>query len=284
MKISISSYSFNQLFKTGAMTQFDTIAKSKEMGADAIEFVDIQAPKDTSKEEYAVILANECKKNSLPISCFTFSADFLQGSNGDTDKEIERVKKMIDIAEILDTDLVRHDASRGDGRAFDVILPIIADACRQVTEYAHKKGIRTTVENHGFFCQDSYRMEKLYARVNHPNFGLLADMGNFLCADEEPDKAFSRLAAYTFYTHAKDFHFKSAMLSNPGQGFFTTRGGNYLRGAIIGHGDVPIKTCLSALKQANYTGYVGIEFEGMEEPIEAIQIGLDNLRRYIYEL
>ena len=38
-------------------------------------------------------------------------------------------------------------------------------------------------ENHGFFSQDAYRVEKLINSVACPNFGALIDMGNFLCAD-----------------------------------------------------------------------------------------------------
>ena len=28
----------------------------------------------------------------------------------------------------------------------------LADACREITLYAAEKGVRTCVENHGFFC------------------------------------------------------------------------------------------------------------------------------------
>ena len=283
MKISVSSYSFNKLLSSNEMTQFDCISKAKEIGFDAIEFVDILAPDCVSKEKYAAILSKECKRLEIPISSFTFGADFLTGSGGNTYLEIERVKKMVDIAGILGANLIRHDATTGDGRSFDTILPIIADACREVTIYAATKGIKTTVENHGYFCQDSDRVEKLYNAVGNANFGLLADMGNFLCADEAPEKAFGKVAPYTFYAHAKDFHVKSAMLPDPGDGFFRSRSGNYLRGAIIGHGDVPVLHCIRALKNAKFDGYIAIEFEGMEETISAITIGFNNLKRYISE-
>jgi sugar phosphate isomerase/epimerase len=219
----------------------------------------------------------------LPITCYTFGADFINGSDGDTKAEIEKAKKNIDIAKVLGVSVVRHDATVGNEkyRTFDDTLDILANACREITIYAQEKGIKTTIENHGFFCQDSDRVEKLVAAVNHKNFGLLTDMGNFLCADEDPAKAFSKVARYAFYAHAKDFHVKSAMLPNPGSGFFRSRGGNFLRGAIIGHGDVPIKQCIQALKQAGYDGYIAIEFEGMEEVIPALKIGLENLRNYI---
>ena len=281
MKISVSSYSFEKLLHAGKMTQLDCIRKAKEIGFDAIEFADILAPEGITKEEYAEALAKECKSLEMPVSNFTFGADFIKGSGGNVRLEIERVKKMVDIAVILGTDLIRHDATTGDGRSFDTVLPMIADACREVTIYASSRGVRTTVENHGFFCQDSDRMEKLYNRVGYENFGLLMDMGNFLCADEAPEKAVGRLAPYAFYVHAKDFHVKHAMLPDPGEGFFRSRSGNYLRGAIIGHGDVPVLHCIRALKNANYDGYIAIEFEGMEENIPAITIGLHNLRNYI---
>lgn len=290
MKISVSTYSYIKLINEGVMTQFDCISKAKEMGFDAIEIESIHPHDGSSQKEYAQKLAEELKRQNMPISNFTFGADFLNGSNGNTEAEIARVKEMIDIAEILGAKSVRHDATLGYSqdvrkyRGFDDVLPIIADACRQVTKYAAAKGIKTMVENHGFFCQDSDRVEKLVNIVADENFGLLTDMGNFLCADENPAIAFGRVAPYAFYAHAKDFHVKSCMAPNPGQGFFRTRNGNFLRGAIIGHGDVPVKHCLAALKQAGYDGYVAIEFEGMEEPIMALTIGLENLRGYICQL
>lgn len=290
MKIAVSSYSYSQLLKTGALNQFTCIAKAKEMGFDAIEFVDILPHDGSSVKEYAAKLKQEAQRLEMPISNFTFSADFLSGCNGDTRAEIERVKGQIDIAEILGAKSVRHDATVGykkevgPYRGFDRVLPVLADACREVTEYAAAKGIKTMVENHGFFCQDSQRVEKLVNTVAHENFGLLTDMGNFLCADEDPAVAYGRVAPYAFYAHAKDFHIKSGMEPDPGEGFFRSRNGTYLRGAIIGHGNVPVKHCLQALKNAGYDGYIAIEFEGMEDAIKGLTIGLANLRRYLAEI
>ncbi|MCM0648094.1 sugar phosphate isomerase/epimerase [Clostridium swellfunianum] len=290
MKVSVSTYSYIQLINKGVLTQLDCISKAKEMGFDAIEIESIRPHDDSSPMEYAKKLRDEAALLNMPISSFTFGADFLTGSNGDVNAEISRVKGMIDIAEALGAKIVRHDATYGypqnlrKYRGFEDALPILADACRQVTEYAAAKGIRTTVENHGFFSQDSERVEKLVNAVAHENFGLLVDMGNFLCADEDPAIAVGRVAPYAFYAHAKDFHVKSCMGPNPGQGFFKSRNGNYLRGAIIGHGDVPVRHCLTALKKAGYDSYIAIEFEGMEEPIMALSIGLENLRRYLTEI
>ncbi len=290
MKIAVSTYSFNPLLLSGAITQFACIEKAVEMGFDAIEFVDILPHDGSSAEEYAKKLRAECEKHSLPISNYTFGADFLTGSGGNLQEEIERVKRQIDLAEILGATSVRHDATTGFAagsrgfRGFEEALPRLAEGCRAVTEYAAEKGIRTMVENHGLFCQDSCRVEKLINRVAHENFGLLCDMGNFLCVDEDPSLAYSRVAPYAFYAHAKDFHVKSGMEPNPGEGYWQSRGGNYLRGAIIGHGNVPVKQCLSILKNAGYNGTIAVEFEGLEDSFKGISIGLANLRRYTAEV
>lgn len=290
MKVAVSSYSFSQLLNSGRITQLGCIAKAKEMGFDGIEFVDIQPHDGSSAEDYAEKLREEAARLNFPITNFTTGADFLTGSGGDVRAEIECVKRKVDLAVLLGAHSMRHDATTGFApgtrgfRGFDNVLPRLADACRQVTEYAAERGVKTMVENHGFFCQDSVRVEKLVNAVGHDNFGLLTDMGNFLCADENPVTAFGRVAPYAFYAHAKDFHVKNGMNPDPGEGFFCSRGGNYLCGAIIGHGSVPVKQCLAVLKQAGYDGFVAVEFEGMEEALTGIRIGLANLRRYIQEV
>jgi Sugar phosphate isomerases/epimerases len=289
MKFSVSSYSFFSLISSGQMTSLDCIKKAKEMGFDAIEFVDFvdMNPKDgSSREEYAKKLRAECEKESLEISNYTVGADFLNAFDGDTKAEIERVKGEIDIAMILGAKSVRHDATvgypynGGSFKSFDSVLPILADACREVTVYAQEKGIRTMVENHGFFAQDSERVEKLVSTVNHENFGLLCDIGNFICADEPSEKAVGRVAPYAFYAHAKDFLLKDGSAGNPGKGFFQTRSGNFARGTIIGHGVIPVRKCISILKAAGYDGAIAIEFEGLENPLTAIEIGLENLKNF----
>ena len=35
------------------------------------------------------------------------------------------------------------------------------------------------------------------------------------------------------------------------------------------------------MKNANYSGVLSIEFEGLEDPLQAIPIALENLKRYL---
>lgn len=287
MKVAVSSYSFSQAIRAGKMNLMDCISKAKEMGFEAIEFVDgtvsMTKPEDKTLAEYAAELRAECERVGIAITNFTIGADF---QNRDTAEEVARVKEMVDIAAIIGATGMRHDVAGGAKpyQSFEHALPKIVEGVRQVTEYAATKGIKTMSENHGFFAQDALRVEKLINAVNHPNYGWLIDMGNFTCADENPAISVGIAAPYAFYVHAKDFIIKPADGPNPGKFFFQSRNGNYLRGTIVGQGNVPVKHCLMALKKAGYDGYVAIEFEGMEDCLLALEAGCENLKRYIAEI
>ena len=287
MQIGVSSYSFVRLVRSGQMSQIDVIAKAAEIGFDAIEFSTIAVPEGKSLPSFAAELRAESQRVGLPIVNYTIGADFLRGAGGDLQAEIERVKREVDVAEILGVPGMRHDASAGwpadhsGPRSFAAALPRLSTGCRAVTEYAAAKGIRTMVENHGQFCQESARVEQLVTAVDHPNFGVLVDMGNFLCADDEPTSAVGRLMPFAFHCHAKDFHVKPGTDFAPGQGWFQSRAGNYLRGAIIGHGNVPVIQCLRVMRREGYDGILSVEYEGIEDVLFGVQLGHDNLRRMV---
>jgi len=283
VKIGVSSYSFSG---TG-LKSLELPGKAKEMGFDAIEFAEFRfKPEDRDPMEHAEMLLEESKKVGIKINAYSIGADFLK-PDLDWEAEVERLKGEVDIAEKLGVSLMRHDVSSGFPKdyegppSFDAAVPILAKGCRAVAEYAAEKGIKTMVENHGRFCQDSVRVEKLITETNHPNFGALVDIGNFLCADEDPAVAVGRMAPHAFYAHVKDFHVKSGSALSPGRGWITTRAGNYLRGAIIGHGEVPVLQCLRLLVNNGYDEIISIEFEGMEPKLLGIELGLQNLRSYL---
>lgn len=277
MKYAVSIYSFMQYVWAGKMNPVDCVVKAKEMGFDGIEIVDCIFGNENDIE-----LAKELRAKAddvgIEIPNLAVGGELL------VEGTVEKFKHFVDVAEILGTSYMRHDAG-GDWmlekyESYDSALGRLADSCREITEYAVAKGIKTMTENHGQFSQDSLRIEKLVSAVAHKNFGHLLDIGNFMCADEDPAVAVSRCGKYAFFVHAKDFIVKDGNGVSPGDGFFMSRGGNFLRGTIIGHGDVPVVRCLRSLKSHGYDGWLSVEFEGMEDCIEAIRIGYSNLKRF----
>ncbi len=276
MKSSVSSYSFQKLINRGLHTQFSVIALAKEYGFDAIEFTDLSVPEGKTELEFAAELKAEAERVGIEISGYSIGADLLNGSDGDLNKEIQRICRKVDVAEALGAPLLRHDITFANPKGYQGyvnLLPRFVEAVRAITDYAEKKGIRTCTENHGFFSQDSERVVALVNAAERDNFGLQVDMGNFLCVDEDPAIAVGRCAPYAFNAHVKDFIFKSGTEEIPGDGFIHTRAGNYIRGTIAGHGVVPIRQCVKALKRVGYDGYLTLEFEGMEEVETAVKAG-----------
>ncbi len=286
MKVSISIYSFCQYIKVGKMTQLDCVAKVKELGFDAIEFTEIDGESFEEKAENAKKLRAEADRIGLPVSSYTIGANLYHDNEEDSARAVERLKRQLDIAKILGAPVMRHDVcyslgKSGNSRSFGLMLPTIAKNARAVTEYGASIGIRTCTENHGYIAQDSYRVEALFNAVAHDNYGLLVDFGNFVCADEEPSHAVSRVAPYAFHVHIKDM-----LVREKSSSFCSsmTRGGNYFAGVAVGEGDVPVLKCLKIMKRAGYDGYVSLEYEGAEDCISGITKGLKNVRRFLAEI
>lgn len=287
MEISVSSYSFSSWLNQGH-TILEAVDKAKDMGFSAMEFIDIPGDSFEARVSMAKEIHSRLSAYGMHVTAYTISADMY--TTGEAfEKQFDHLKRQLEIAKALDAPLMRHDATFqkpgiGAARSFDVMLKVMAPNIRTVTEYAMPMGIKTCVENHGYVVQDSERVERLYNAVDHDNFGLLVDMGNFLCADDDPAKAVSRLAPYAIHAHAKDMIFYPGEGHHPGKGVFPTRAGNFLRGTVIGQGSVPVKQCLRSLRMAGFPGALGLEFEGCEDCLLGIERGFVNLKRYLAEL
>ena len=215
MKISVSSYSFQRYINEGKLAHIDTIKQAHEMGFEAIEFIDLPGSSYEEQVEYAHKLRAEADQYGMTINAYTIGGNLYQPTPEENAAEVKRLKGQVDIAAILGCSVMRHDVcyslgQTGTSRSFGLMLPTIAENTRAVTEYAATKGIRTCTENHGYIAQDSYRVEQLFNAVAHDNYGLLVDVGNFVCADEDNATAVSRVAPYAIHVHAKDMYTSSS--------------------------------------------------------------------------
>jgi sugar phosphate isomerase/epimerase len=256
------------------------------MGFDGIEFTDgywtesMNVEKAKAVREYAI-------KKGLDLVAYCTGFDFINGSDGKLSDEIKRAHAITDFVAELGVKNMRFDVAYSGpvgkkvGISYDACLSRMAEGCREVSKIAESKGIGAMTENHGYFSQDSSRVEKLINETKCENFGALVDIGNFACSDADHNYAVGLVSPYAFHAHAKDFHKKSGSLDNPGEGWFMSRGGNYLRGSIIGHGDVPVRQCVQTLKRNGYDDFLTIEFEGLEDALYGIRVGIENLKRFI---
>ncbi|MDQ0973610.1 inosose dehydratase [Neobacillus niacini] len=281
MKLGISSYSLQGAINSKEMTILDVVQWVADQGGEHVEIVPMgfSLVDDLS---LADAIRQKAEAAGIEISNYAIGANFLTSSLEDYEKEIERVKKEVDVAHRLGVKLMRHDVAWKSPneisiRDFEQNLPKMADACSKIADYAAQYGIVTSVENHGYYVQASDRVQRLIHAVDKENFKTTLDTGNFLCVDEDPVAAVKNNISYASMVHVKDFYRRTSSLGL-GEGWFPSSSGNYLRGAITGHGDINLPEVLKVIKQSGYNGYISIEFEGIEECKKAAKISLDNVK------
>jgi len=237
---------------------------------------------DMEAAELPERIREHAERRGLVVSNYAVGGNFVEGDNDTLEREIEQAFRQVDIAHRLGVSRLRHDAAwrpreETTPAQFEADIERIAEACRRIADYAAPLGITTSVENHGFHVQSSERVLRLIHEVARPNFRLTMDIGNFMCADENSVAAVKRAVPFASMIHLKDFYWRPSY-RDPGQGWFKTRTGDYLRGAILGNGDIEMREVLRVIKQSGYEGFLSVEFEGAEDCLKGTSIGLENAR------
>ena len=264
---------------------YDVIEFAKQIGCEHIEFVPFHTPFVLEKEgkidsAYIESVRRKCEDLSLEISTYSVNADLLILDKEAREREFNRVKLHIDAAEQLGLRVMRHDVasfrrpfSSNTPENFEKELPLMIDGIRYLYEYADKKGIATTLENHGFFCNGADRVIRMIQASDCPNLKMTLDVGNFLCVDEDPVASVKKCLPYAAIIHFKDFYVRkkdrlpgqTEMFNCNNGSWFETIAGKMLRGSILGQGDIDIPDVVRLIKNSGFDGYLSLEFEGMEE-------------------
>lgn len=280
MKIGLSTYSLSRAIEAGEMTVPDAIDWIAAQGGEHVEIVPIGFDLRKTPELIETI-RRKANDNGLDLSNYAVGGHLNVEDDEAYEAEIVRLMGEVDIARELGVKRMRHDVAFGSDTSvarFVRELPKLADACRRISAYAESHGIVTSLENHGYYLQGSERVLTLINAVNHPNFKLTLDIGNFLCTDENPVSAVKRTISKAEIVHLKDFYLRPSG-RDPGEGWFRTQSGDYLRGAVFGQGDIDVREALRAVKASGYDGYLSLEFEGLEDCRFGSRVGMANARR-----
>lgn len=295
MNIGLSSYSLDREIAQGRMTLGDVMDFAASQGAQCMELVPFafrfDDPETGRIDLDAIHAAKRHAQDAGIVLCnYSVLADFCKEGEA-LEKEVARICHEIDIAAELGMPKMRSDVcafrrphAQNTLQDFERWLPVMADAAGQISRHGKKRGVCVMIENHGFFANGCDRVQRILNAVHDDNYGLLLDTGNIVCVDEDAAIAANTLAPITRMVHLKDFYIRTR---DPGDStqfdcagsWFRSRGGRYLRGAILGQGDLDIYATLGALKAAGYDGDIVIEFEGLEDARYASGVGLNNARR-----
>lgn len=283
--IGLSSYSMNRALNDGRMDIFQVMDFILANGGKHIEIVPcgkftLYKEDGSINDEFIAKIVQHAKDIGLALSSYTIGANFALDDDAAYQKEIERVKKEVDVAAKLGVTRMRHDAGwagidQSTYATYEKYLSKVVNAFQILADYAKPFGITTSLENHGYLFQGSERVQRIILAVNRDNFRTTMDVGNFLCADEDPVIAAMNNLPFASMIHFKDFYVRENMPSS--DGYFPSRHGKLLRGAVTGEGDVNLRAITKLIKDSGYDGFLSIEFEGAEDCIEACIRSLKNV-------
>lgn len=280
MKFGISTYSLHNAYASGELSLEGVIEKIAELGAEHVEIVPLGYSL-VDQPELIDVIKTTAEKVGLELSSYAISANFSGLDDEAFEDEIFRVKKEVEACAKLGITRMRHDIAKSEDISighFLQELPRLVEACRQIADHAATFNITTSIENHGYYVQQSDRVQAIVCEVNRANFRTTVDIGNFLCADEDPVVAVAKNISLASMVHFKDFYIRPShhLLE---EDWFRSSGGKWLRGAILGQGDIDIPAILKLVKESSYDGYISLEFEGMEECTRGTRLGLQYLKR-----
>lgn len=285
MKVGLSTYSLVRELRAGTMTVLDVIQWIADNGGEHMEIVPYGFTV-VDNPELADQIKEKAAEVGIELSAYSLPANFVQETEEAFYEEVDRLKKHVDIVNRLGIKIMRHDVTAFALKPEEMTIHYFEEhfsefvkGSQLLADYASQFGITTTIENHGFNVQSSDRVQRVIHAVNRDNFKTTLDVGNFLCIDEDPLVGVKKNIPYAATVHFKDFYVRP-YYENPGDGdWFRTVNENYIRGAIVGHGDINIREIMKLVKNSGYDGYLTVEFEGMEDCKIGSKIGMDNVRR-----
>ena len=189
---------------------------------------------------------------SLEIACLT-SACYLHKNDKDY---VSEGKEYMDLASKLGCPYIRVLSDTDPQPSNNIDLNMVAEKLTDLAVYGENIGVMPLIETNGVVA-DSDVMLKLLQSVKSENIGVIWDIHHpYRFFGESPSITYSQLSGYIKHVHIKD----SAIQPD----------GN-IKYVLTGEGDVPIKECISLLKDGGYTGCVSFEwvkrwYEDLSEP------------------
>lgn len=254
-KISLAQWSLHRSIETGELDALDFPRFTKErFGIDAVEYVNRCFGESADKPETWKELRKRC--DDLGVRSLLIMID-KQGDIGHADNNertaaVENHYKWVEFAKALGCHSIRVNA-KSQGTP-DEQKQLATDGLRQLSEFAAKHNINVLVENHGGLSSNGKWLSSVIRGVNLPNCGTLPDFGNFFIGTNWFDEAQQKdpacwydryLGVKELMPYAKAVSAKSNVFDNKGSELET----DYTK-------------MMKIVLDANYHGYVGIEYEG----------------------
>lgn len=258
MKLGLCTWSYHRTIEAGKL-DLESLMKlcADELKVGGIDIITDHLVKTDKK--YLTGIKKLASDELLTIACLSPGNNFGKPTAGERAEEVRAVKKWIDAGYVLGAPVLRIFAGwPWPPEKAKELWPDMVDCIKECIKPAEEAGIVLAVEPHndGGFLPTSKEALKLIEEIDSEWVKLNLDTGNY--TDKDIYSGLEKSMPYTYHAHAK-IH----KLSPEGEELKF----DYDRICAI-------------LKDANYRGFLSLEYEGKEAETEYVPKALEMIRRY----
>ncbi|MEA1786601.1 sugar phosphate isomerase/epimerase family protein [Arenibacter sp. GZD96] len=274
-KLSLAQWSIHNMIWEGR-DPYTFAELAKNWGFSGLEYVSQLYDKELeplgySEEAMAAFVEKsnaEAKKHGLQnvLIMIDGQGDLATVDTKERNKAVENHYKWVDAAAKMGCHAIRVNLSGSN--VPDEWKASAVDGLTQLATYAKDKQINITVENHGGLSSNAEMLAAVMDAVGMDNCGTLPDFGNFCIRRNDPaDWASGCAEKYDIYKGVKELMVHAKAVSAKSHDFDAE--GNET--------EIDYVKMLQIVKDAGYTGYIGVEYEGSDLDEEAGILATKNL-------
>lgn len=262
LHLSLAAYSMRKYLQpkadeTHKMNLLDFVDFCHDQGLAGAELTSYYFPENVT-HDYLLELKRHCHLRGITISGGAIRNDFCSADPEKLAADLEHTRTWVDHYATLGAPAIRIFAGQEiRGEALEVTLARCAKNCQTACEYAAQKGVMLALENHGGVTSKAEDLLKIVEQVDSPAFGINFDSGNFR-ASGEPYRELAQIAPYAINAQIK----VEIEVAGKKQ-------------------EADLERIVGILRDSGYSGWVALEYEAAEEPLEAIPRWLDRLKKLV---
>lgn len=271
LRLSILTLSYRQAFDDGRMDLMSFLDTCRELSVEGVDLHDSAFPAVDRASLLAV--KRECLDRGLDIPCIAISNNFARPAD-DLAADVQRTKTWIERAALLGAPQVRVFSGKPfseDDRAAS--WDRCADALRECAEFGAEVGVVVSLQNHNHnqIAPDGEDVLRLIRQVDHPNLGHVLDTGQYAGSPGASGFADDQ-------ERERHDYLNSIALTAP---LATAVRAKLYRIATGQEESLDYDTIFRTIRGVRYNGWVSLVYEGRDDPIEVIPLGVRYLRGYL---
>ncbi|QCX01610.1 sugar phosphate isomerase/epimerase [Aggregatimonas sangjinii] len=271
-ELSLAQWSIHNMIREDGVDPYTFAEKAKEWGFTGLEYVSQLYNPELSDAGYSeeamaafVEKSNaEAKKHGLKnvLIMIDGQGNLAVNNEAERNETVEKHKKWVDAAAAMGCHAIRVNLN--GSMVPEEWKASAIDGLTKLCTYAKTKNINVLVENHGGLSSNAALHAEVMEAVNMDNCGTLPDFGNFCIQRNDPKDYGSGCAEmYDIYKGVAELMSHAKAVSAKSHDFDAD--GNET--------EIDYVKMLQIVKDAGYTGFIGVEYEGKilgeEEGIKA---------------